>query len=355
MSLSPLQIGSLAIGFPVVQAALSGYSDWPMRLLARRHGASYALCEVMLDQFLVTVKENRNRNRHFLHITDEERPVGGQLMGAEPEQFAAGAQKLVQAGFDVVDINFGCPVKKVLGRCRGGFHLSQPDTALQIVRRTRAAVPPEIPVTVKMRRGLDDSLESRDKFFTILDGAFAAGVAAITVHGRTVVQRYIGPSRWEFLSEVKRHVGPGKIILGSGDLFSPHDCLEMIRRTGVDGVTVARGAIGNPWIFSQCRALAAGQPLPTPPTLFEQRDVMLEHFRLADELYGSGRAGPHMRKFGIKYAALHPQHLMVRAAFASVKNLDDWQAVLAQWYAEDLPGCHPDPAIHRGADCEEAA
>src|SRR6478609_3554107 len=213
MSLPTLRIGNLPIGFPVVQAALSGYSDWPMRVLARRHGASYALCEVMLDQCLITVKENRNRNRHFLHISDDERPVGGQLMGAEPEQFAAGATRLVQAGFDVIDINFGCPVKKVLGRCRGGFHLSQPEVALEIVRRTRDAVPAQIPVTVKMRRGLDDSAESRDRFFTILDGAFAAGVAAITVHGRTVLQRYNGPSRWQFLTEVKQYAGPNKTIL----------------------------------------------------------------------------------------------------------------------------------------------
>jgi nifR3 family TIM-barrel protein len=355
MNLAPLRIGPLALDFPIVQAALSGYSDWPMRLLARRHGASYALCEVLLDQFLVSVKDNRHRNRHFLYLTDDERPVGGQLMGAEPEQFAAGALKLVQAGFDVIDINFGCPVKKVLGRCRGGFHLSQPEVALDIVRRTRDAVPPEIPVTVKMRRGLDDSAESRERFFTILDGAFAAGVAAITVHGRTVRQRYIGPSRWSFLTEVKRHVGPARTILGSGDLFTPHDCLEMIRQTGVDGVTVARGAIGNPWIFSQARALAEGLPLPAPPTLFEQRDLMLEHFRLAEQIYGAGRAGPHMRKFGIKYAALHPQHLVVREAFVKVKTLDDWRLVLGQWYAEDLPGCYPDPAIHRSADCEEAA
>jgi nifR3 family TIM-barrel protein len=355
MSLPPLSIGNVPIGFPVVQAALSGYSDWPMRLIARRHGASYTLCEVMLDQFLVTVKANRHRNRHFLHITDEERPVGGQLMGAEPEQFAAGAVKLACAGFDVIDINFGCPVKKVLGRCRGGFHLSQPEVALEIVHRTRDAVPPHIPVTVKMRRGIDDSAESRENFFIILDGAFAAGVAAVTVHGRTVEQRYIGPSHWEFLADVKRHVGPGRIILGSGDLFSPQDCLEMIRRTGVDGVTAARGAIGNPWIFIQARALADGQPMPPPPTLFQQRAVMLEHFRLSDELYGGERAGPQMRKFGIKYAALHPQHPAVREAFTQVKCLTDWQAVLDQWYGDDLPGCYPDPAIHRGGDCEEAA
>lgn len=326
-----------------------------MRLLARRFGASYALCEVMLDQFLVTVKDGRHRNRHFLYLSDDERPVGGQLMGAEPEQFAAGATKLVQAGFDVIDINFGCPVKKVLGRCRGGFHLSQPDVALEIVRRTREAVPPEIPVTIKMRRGLDDSAESRDNFFRILDGAFAAGIAAITVHGRTVKQRYIGPSRWEFLTEVKRYVGPAKTILGSGDLFAPHDCLEMMRQTGVDGVSVARGAIGNPWIFEQCLALAAGKELPPPPTLFAQRAVMLEHYALAEQLYGGERAGPHMRKFGIKYTALHPQHVLVRESFARVRTFEEWKAVLAQWYAEDLPGCYPDPAIHRTATCEEAA
>jgi nifR3 family TIM-barrel protein len=352
--LPALRVGPLEVGFPVVQAALSGYSDWPMRLIARRQGASYAICEVMLDQFLVTIKDHRKRNQHFLRLSDEERPVGGQLMGAEPEQFAAGARKLVDAGFDVIDINFGCPVKKVLGRCRGGYHLSQPEVALEIVRRTRDAVPSQIPVTVKMRRGIDDSAESRDKFFAILDGAFATGIAAVTVHGRTVQQRYIGPSRWQFLTEVKRHAGPERTILGSGDLFSAADCLAMLEQTGVDGITVARGAIGNPWIFAQARALAAGRPLP-PPSLWEQRDIMLEHFRLAEELYGPERAGPQMRKFGIKYAASHPQHLIVREAFTRVRSLEDWRAVLAQWYADDLPGCYPDPALHRVGDCEEAA
>ena len=205
-------------------------------------------------------------------------------MGAEPSQFAAGALKLVEAGFDVIDINFGCPVKKVLGRCRGGFHLGQPETAIEIIGRTRDAVPDGIPLTVKMRRGMDDSAESRDNFFKILESAFQIGIDAVTVHGRTVKQRYVGPSRWEFLKELKQQVGD-KIVLGSGDLFTAQDCLNMIAETGVDGVTVARGAIGNPWIFGQCRALANGQPLPDPPGLFEQRDIIREHFRLAEEIY----------------------------------------------------------------------
>ncbi len=109
------------------------------------------------------------------------------------------------------------------------------------------------------------------------------------------------------------------VILGSGDLFTAEDCLRMIEQTGVDGVTVARGAIGNPWIFSQAIALARGEPLPTP-TLAEQREVLRDHFRLAEELYGADRCGPLMRKFGIKYAAQHPRPLEVRAAFIRVRN-----------------------------------
>ncbi|MCA9249196.1 MAG: tRNA-dihydrouridine synthase, partial [Planctomycetales bacterium] len=321
------------------QAALSGYSDWPMRMIARRLGAPYTLCEVMLDYFVVQVRE-RKRTSHLLYAADEEHPVGGQLMGADPEQFGPAALRLVDAGFDVIDINFGCPVKKVLGRCRGGFHLSQPEVALEIVSRVRDAVPEHIPVTVKMRRGIDDSPQSRDRFYAIFDGAYARGAVAITVHGRTVLQRYDGPSKWEFLRELKQHAGQ-RVVLGSGDLFTAADCLNMIRYTGVDGVTVARGAIGNPWIFSEARQLAATGAMPAPPSLFEQRAVIAEHYRLAEETYGPDRCLVPMRKFGIKYAQLHPRYEEVREAFAKGKQPGEWQQVLARWYAEDLPGRVP--------------
>jgi tRNA-dihydrouridine synthase B len=338
-TLNQLCIGALRLDFPVVQAALSGYSDLPMRVIARRLGAPYTICEVMLDKFIVELKPRR-RNRHFLMVADEEHPTGGQLMGADPQDFAPAALKLVEHGFDVIDINFGCPVKKVLGRCRGGYHLSQPSVALEIVRRVRDAVPAPIPVTVKMRRGIDDSAESREKFYEIFDGAFSLGIAAATVHGRTVHQRYDGPSRWEFLRELKAHAGD-RVVLGSGDLFSAQACLDMMRYTGVDGVTVARGAIGNPWIFAQTRALAAGQPLPEPPTLHEQRDVICEHYRLAEDMYGPERCLPDMRKFAIKYSQLHPRHLDVRSEFCAVRQPGGWCDVLDKWYAADGPGVHP--------------
>jgi nifR3 family TIM-barrel protein len=349
--LSPLRIGPIELDFPVVQAALSGYSDWAMRVIARRLGAPYTVCEVMLDRFVNEVTRGRKAAR-YLRVTDEEHPVGAQLMGADPADFGPAAARLAGAGFDVIDINFGCPVKKVLGRQRGGYLLGHVETALEIVSRVREAVPPGVPVTVKMRRGLDDTAESREKFFRILDGALARGVAAITVHGRTVEQKYIGASRWEFLREVKQHAG-ARVVLGSGDLFTPQACIDMLRQTGVDGVTAARGAIGNPWIFGQARALAAGLTMPDPPSVHQQRAVIGEHYRLAEELYGPQLCGRQMRKFGIKYSQLHPQARQVRDAFVAVSGPGQWQSVLKRWYAEDRPGRHPVPEASDFDQCQE--
>ena len=342
-------IGSIQLASPVVQAALSGYSDRAMRVLARRHGAAYSLCEVLIDTFVAVVGTNK-RNLARIAVAADEHPVGGQLMGSNPDDFAPAARRLVQAGFDVIDINFGCPVKKVLGRCRGGYLLSVPETALEIVSRVRDAVPEHVPVTLKMRRGIDHSAASADKFWTIFEGAFARGAAAITVHGRSVQQKYVGPSSWEFLASVKRQAGK-RVVLGSGDLFSPQACVAMLEQTGVDGVSIARGAIGNPWIFRQTLALLAGLPPLPQPTLFEQREVLREHFSLAVELYDEALAGRTMRKFAIKYARLHPEHLAVRDAFVAVQTNADWTAVLARFYATDAPGRDPSQDIDETGEC----
>ena len=346
----PFSIGGVAIESPVVQAALSGYSDLPMRVLARRHGAAYALCEVLLDRFVVEAGRSR-RNSARLAVAADEHPVGGQLMGANPDDFPPAARRLVAEGYDVIDINFGCPVKKVLGRCRGGYLLSQPATALEIVARVRDAVPAHVPVTLKMRRGIDDSPRSRDDFWTIFDGAFARGAAAITVHGRTVQQKYVGPSDWEFLAAVKRHAG-SRIVIGSGDLFSAQACVAMLERTGVDAVSIARGAIGNPWIFNQTRALIAGGPPLPPPTIHEQRAVLEEHWALSMELHGEAVAGRSMRKFAIKYARVHPEHRAVRDAFIAVKVNADWQGVLDRFYTLDGPGRDPAADVDEVTSCE---
>ncbi len=323
-----LRLGHIELDAPFVQAALSGYSDLPMRQVARAYGVPFALNEVMLDKLVVTPGK---KQKSILTITDDDHPVGGQLMGANPDDFAHAARAMADAGYDAIDINFGCPVKKVLGRCRGGFLLSQPDAALDIVRRVYDAVGETHPVLVKMRRGMDDSLKSRRDFFTILDGAFEIGVSAVTVHGRTVKQRYVGPSNWSFLAEVKKHVDD-RIIIGSGDIFSAEAAMRMLDKTGVDGVSIARGCIGNPWIFEECRTLYTGKPLPPPPSIEHQRDAIAQHFALAVDHYGADKGFKVMRKFGIKYSEHHPCARDVRNAFIAVKSCEDFDHVLSQWY-----------------------
>ena len=293
----------------------------------------------MIDSFVRSLKD-RAKTRHHLLVTDDDHPVGAQLMGAEPDEFPPAARKLVEAGFDVIDINFGCPAKKASGRCRGGYHLGQPEVAIEIVRRVRDAVAAEIPITLKMRRGLDNSQQSRDNFFRIIESAFDLGVAAVTVHGRTVEQKYVGPSHWAFLKEVRQKF-PHRTLLGSGDLFTAADCVRMLRETGVNGVTAARGSIGNPWIFSQAAALLCGEPMPQPPTVHEQRDVICEHFRMAEQILPSDQVSKQLRKFCIHYSAWHPAADAVRAAFIAVKNADDWHQVIARYYADEQPGQYP--------------
>ncbi|MDO4550521.1 MAG: tRNA-dihydrouridine synthase [Planctomycetia bacterium] len=330
MNTSPIKIGNISLAHPAIQAALSGYSDWSQRKIARRLGAAATISEVMLDEFILSVTKGKKAKR-YLRVDDEDHPVGAQLMGSLPEDFAVAAQKVVHWGFDWVDINFGCPVKKVLGRHRGGYLLSSPQIALKIIASVRNTLPPEIPVTVKMRRGMDDTPKSREHFFTIFDGARKLGISVFTIHPRTVLQRYEGTSDWNFLRELRLYA-PEITLFGSGDLFTADDCLRMIKTTGVHGVTVARGGIGNPWIFQQLNAIFTGKPRPDAPNITEQKEVIQEHFSLASELYGSRHAVSIMKKFCMKYCTLHPEMATVRSAFISARNEHEWNAIFDQYY-----------------------
>ncbi len=330
MLFSPLCFGSLKVSFPAIQAALSGYSDAPMRKINRKLGAEFTLCEVLLDQFVVAV--SRRKAKLYMQVEEDEHPVGAQLMGSEPDTFVSAAQRLVEAGFDVIDLNFACPVKKVLGRSRGGYLMSDPKTAAKIVESVRRAIPDSVPLTIKLRKGFDDSEESVRKFHEIVDRSLDLGVAGITLHGRTVKQRYTGLSDWNFVRDVKERLVSRNWshipLIGSGDLYTAETCVARMRETGVDGVALARGIIGNPWLFGEVRALMKGEPLPLPPTIEQQRDILQEHYRLAEELYGSKRASTTMRGFGIRYSQLHPQAETVREAFVR----EPWNDVLEKWY-----------------------
>lgn len=331
-----MRIGPLEITSAFVQAGLAGYSDRAMRLVARRRGCPYAVTEALLDTIMLAGGLGLKRS---LDMNDEDHPVAGQVIGSEPHQMAAAAGILWKAGYDVIELNFACPVKKIRNRARGGHMLADVPRAVAVLRAVRDALPPHVPTTLKLRRAYDDDAASRDAFDAILDEAFLRGYAAVNVHPRTVRQEYSGRSDWSFLAGLRRRY-PDRVIIGSGDVFTAADAVAMLRQTGVDAVAIARGAIGNPWIFAHAQSLLAGRDLP-PPSIHQQRDALVEHFRLAMELHGEQVAGRRMRKIAIRYARLHPASAEVRIAFIAVTSLRTWQAVLDRWYSADGPGRWP--------------
>lgn len=355
MQFAPLRLGKVEIGLPAVQAALSGYSDLAMRTVAREHGAPYALNEVVLDALVL---QKGKLQRRILSVPEHDHPVGGQLMGSEPHTFGRAAREMVDAGYDVVDVNFGCPVNKVLGRHRGGWLLQDPDTALAMVDAVLQAVAGDVPVTVKMRRGSDDSPEAEARFWTILEGAIARGITAATVHPRTVAQKYVGPSRWPFLARVKAHVGAFP-ILGSGDLFSAFDVLAMLRDTKVDGVTVARGCIGNPFVFGQVRELLAGRPA-LRPTMAMVRAALSRHWQLAVPFYGGeAKALPHVRMHVIKYGQYHRDPIWARERLVTLRTPADLPRLVEEVFADGFDAGRPrelrpeDAVVPAIANCSE--
>ena len=292
-----LTIGPLQFDLPVVQAALAGYSDAPMRRIARRLGAPYALREVVLDKIVI---QPGKRQRETLALSPDDHPIGGQLMGSQPEQIAEAAEIMARSGFDVIDLNFACPVKKVLGRCRGGYLLSDPQTAIDVLRRVRDALPAAVPLTLKLRRGMDDSAESECNFFQILDAALEMNVAAVTVHPRTVRQRYVGPSDWSFLARVKRYAGQ-RTIIGSGDLFTAEDIAAMFAQTGVDGVSIARAASATRGYSTQRAPLRRSRPATAQRRRAGRHP---QHYAWPPPNTASGVPGRDAKSH--QYAELHP-------------------------------------------------
>jgi nifR3 family TIM-barrel protein len=331
---------------PFFQAGLAGYSDAPMRLIARRHGCPFCVTEALLDLTLINGGKGRTREDPDLLAAEcctgdlddniagslDDHPIAGQIIGTHPDEMAAGAAILVGMSYDVIDVNLACPVRKIRRRNRGGHHLTDPEPAIAVLKSVREAVPADIPTTVKMRRAWDESAEMAANFQRIFDAVFELGYAWATVHCRTVQQKYAGPSDWDFLADlVARH--PGRLIFGSGDIWQPQDIFRMLELTGVKAVSVARGCIGNPWVFRQARDLMAGRE-PAPPTIAEQRKALLEHFELSVKLHGERPASKMMRKFGIRFASHHPEADAVKGEFIECRNVEEWRAVIDRHYGE---------------------
>ncbi len=324
MDVKGFAIGPVKVDFPVVLAPLAGYSDLAYRTLCRRQGAPYAVSEMILDRCVKVCRRKRNA---LLAFDDQDRPVGGQIIGNDPAIMAEAARLLAQLGVDVVDLNFACPVNKALRRRRGGWLMQEPEQVVAITRAVVEAV--SVPVTVKVRRRFAED-DTEENFWRLAEGCRDVGAAGLCAHARSVERKYAGQADWDFLARVRERF-PDWLVMGSGDVLSPEKALEMLAVTGVDVVLAARGAIGNPWFFRQARDLAAGRE-PHQPDLAEQRQVLLDHMDASVELYGPRRGPRILRKHAIKYARMHPHPKQVRMAFVEVKTPAQWREVLDRYY-----------------------
>ncbi len=321
-----LKIGNIDLDMPFFQASLSGYSDYPMRVLARQYGAPLTFTGVMLDK--IALHPKAVRKLQFQPEADEH-PVGAQILGADPKTMAAAAAGFERIGFDLIDLNFACPAPKVLRRDRGGFLLNKPDTAIEIFRRVREAV--KCPVMIKLRIGFGSNDGTRDNFWKVCQQAASDGIDALAIHGRTVKAKYRGNADWDILKEVKQKF-PQTTIIGSGDLFDAETILKRLTSGGIDGVVIARGAIGNPWIFRDVRALLEGKPLPEKPDITEQGRVMKRHFEMILQRRRAIKGVRYFRKFTIRYCRRHPQRKKVQMALMAAQNQNEVLAAIKQWY-----------------------
>jgi tRNA-dihydrouridine synthase B len=284
-----------------------------------------------------SVADPRVLKNPSFHPRDDEHPVGAQILGEDPKIMVKAARDLVGVGYDLIDLNFACPAPKVLRRQRGGAMLNQPSQVVEIHRAVRDAI--TCPLLMKLRIGIDHSESSQECFWEIVERVIAYGIDALVIHGRTVQEKYRGKADWQIVAEVKRRF-PQTPVLGSGDLFDVPTILERLRTTGLDGVVIARGAVGNPWLIRDLRAAIKGEPMPSPPTIDEQRQVIGRHFEEVLKLRRTEkRAVGYFRKFVVNYAKRHPHRKKVLATLLAAKTAEQLRAGINQWYGKDSVEC----------------
>ena len=315
----------VAAGVPLFLAPMAGVSEAPFRRLCRRFGADVVVSEFLSSEGL---RRGNERTLRMAGFDQAERPIGIQIFGAEPEAMAEAAA-LVTDVFapEYVDINFGCPVKKVVKRNGGSGCLKDLDLVQRIIRAVAAAT--RLPVTVKIRSGWDETL--RDPVGIALR-CQEAGARALTLHARTRTQMFSGSARWDEITAVVQALEIP--VIGNGDITSPEDVLRMRRETGCAGVMIARGSFGNPWIFRDARALLDGRPVPLPPGPEERFRTALEHAQLTLELEGdTPKAALEFRKHLGWYVRGLPGAAALRERLHHVGSLAEVEQIFVEYLA----------------------
>lgn len=286
-----MQIGNVTIKVPYILAPMAGVTDLPFRLLCKEQGAGLLCMEMISAKAL---QYNNKNTRALLSIHPEEYPVSLQLFGSEPKIIAEQAKRIEELEFQILDINMGCPVPKVVKNGEGSALMKNPKLVYNIVAETVKAI--QKPVTVKIRKGFDEASANAVEIAKIIE---EAGGAAVAVHGRTREQYYSGKADWEIIRRVKEAVQIP--VIGNGDVFSVESAERMQKETGCDGVMIGRGAQGNPWIFRELMAYKETGEIPARPDIAEVKETILRHALLQIEFKGEYQGMREMRKHAAWY------------------------------------------------------
>ncbi|WP_285747656.1 tRNA dihydrouridine synthase DusB [Lentzea sp. NBRC 105346] len=313
-----LKIGQYAVDPPVVLAPMAGITNVAFRQLCRQYGAGLYVCEMITARALV---ERDAMTMHMITFDPDEHPRSMQLYGVDPHNVGEATKMIVAENLaDHIDMNFGCPVPKVTRKGGGAALPYKRQLFRQIVRAAvRNAEPAGVPVTVKFRIGIDD------EHLTYLDAGRIAeqeGAQAVALHARTASQRYSGQADWTAIARLKEAVTTIP-VLGNGDIFSAQDALDMVARTGCDGVVVGRGCLGRPWLFRDLQAAFRGEPIPEGPSLGEVAAILRRHGQLLTAHYGEDKGMRDLRKHMAWYLRGFPVGGDVRRGFAMVSSLTE--------------------------------
>lgn len=316
----PLQIGSVTLPNNLILAPMAGVTDLPFRLLCKEQGAGL-LCMEMVSAKAILYK-NKNTEA-LLNIDPRENPVSLQLFGSDPDIMAQIAHQIEDRPFDILDINMGCPVPKVVNNGEGSALMKDPLLAGKIIEKVVKAI--QKPVTVKIRKGFDEEHINAPYLAHIAE---ESGAAAVAVHGRTRQQYYSGKADWDIIRQVKESVSIP--VIGNGDLLSAEDVIAMEEQTGCDGFMIARGAQGNPWIFHQILHYFKTGEHEKKPSLEEMAQMMLRHARMMIEYKGEYIGMHEIRKHAAWYTTGYPNSARFRGQINEVETYEQLEELLAQ-------------------------
>lgn len=313
-----LKIGNVELDNPYILAPMAGVTDLPFRLLCKEQGAGLLCMEMVSAK---AIQYNNKNTKALLEIHPEELPVSLQLFGSEPDTISEIAKRIEELPFAVLDINMGCPVPKIVRNGEGSALMKNPKLVYEIVSKTVRAI--QKPVTVKIRKGFDDTCINAVEIAKIIE---EAGASAVAVHGRTREQYYSGKADWDIIRQVKEAVSIP--VIGNGDVVSGESAIAMMQQTGCDGVMIGRGAQGNPWIFSELLEYEKTGKIPPRPGKEEMNQMILKHARLQLQYKGEYLGIREMRKHVSWYTTGLPNSAKLRAKINAVESFQELEELL---------------------------